>query len=281
MPDMGIPTLTLPSGEVISALGQGTRGLAGDPSRRDEEIEALRVGIDLGLTVIDTADTYRDGGTEELVAEAIAGRRDSVFLISKVAPSDDRNDTLAACEQSLNRLGTDRIDLYLLHWRDSGPLDETVQAFTSLMTQGLIRHWGVSNFDLPDLVELTSIAGGTAIETNQVPYNLGRRGIEADLLPLCREAGVPVMAYAPFGPDGMLDHPALSLVAARHGATAAQVGLAWLLRQDMLCTIPRASTPDHVRENRGAADLVLTDDDLLELDLAFPPPTGPEPLRIP
>jgi diketogulonate reductase-like aldo/keto reductase len=272
--------ITLPSSEEIPALGQGTWGMAEDPRRRDDEIAALRTGIDLGLTVIDTAELYADGGTEELVAEAIANRRDEVFLISKVAPTNaSREDTLAACEQSLRRLQTDRIDLYLLHWRGPGPLDETVAAFTELITQGQIRHWGVSNFDLPDLVELTSVAGGTAVETDQVLYNLGRRGIEADLLPRCLDAGLPVMAYAPFERGRMLDHPALAQVADRHGATPAQVGLAWVLRQDAVCTIPRASTPEHVRENRAAAELTLTDDDLLELDQAFPPPAGPRPLE--
>lgn len=281
MPDASIPTIRLPSMEEIPALGQGTWGMAEDPRRRDDEIAALRTGIDLGMTVIDTAEIYADGGTEELVAEAIANRRDEVFLVSKVAPTNaSRDETLTACAQSLRRLRTDRIDLYLLHWRGPDPLDETVEAFTTLITQGEIRHWGVSNFDLPDLVELTSVAGGTAVETDQVLYNLGRRGIEADLLPRCRDAGLPVMAYAPFERGQMLGHPALTQVAERHGATPAQVGLAWLLRQDMMCTIPRASTPEHVHENRAAAELTLTDDDLVELDLAFPPPPGPQPLEM-
>jgi diketogulonate reductase-like aldo/keto reductase len=271
----------LPSSEEIPVLGQGTWGMAEDPRRRDDEIAALRAGVDLGLTMIDTAEMYADGGAEELLGEAIDTRRDDVFLVSKVLPSNaSRAGTIAACERSLGRLRTDRLDLYLLHWRGGVPLEETVEAFTTLITQGKIRHWGVSNLDLPDLAELTSIPGGTAVETDQVLYNLTRRGIEWDLLPRCRDAGLPVMAYSPLEQGRMLDHPALVQVADRHGATPAQVALAWVLGQDGVCAIPKAGTPDRVKENRGAVEVVLTDDDLAELDRAFPPPTGPRPLEM-
>jgi diketogulonate reductase-like aldo/keto reductase len=276
-----VPLLKLPSSEEIPVLGQGTWGMAEDPRRRDDEIAALRTGVDLGQTIVDTAEIYADGGAEELVGEALASRRDDVFLISKVQPGNaSRAGTLTACERSLQRLRTDRIDLYLLHWRGAVPLDETIEAFTTLVTQGKIRHWGVSNFDLPDLAELTSLPGGTAVETNQVLYNLTRRGIESDLLPRCREAGLPVMAYAPFERGRMLGDPTLTEIAGRHGATPAQVALAWLLRQDGICTIPKASTPDHVREDRGAIEVVLTEDDLAMLERGFPPPAGPRPLEM-
>jgi len=280
MADRGIPTIRLPSSDEIPRLGQGTWGMAEDPGQRDAEIAALRTGIDLGLTMIDTAELYADGGAEELVGEAVAGRRDDVFLISKVPPGTaDRTATISACERTINRLRTDRLDLYLLHWRDAAPLDETVEAFTMLITQGKIRHWGVSNFDVPDLAELTTLPGGTAMETDQVLYNLTRRGIEWDLLPRCRQANLPVMAYSPFEQGRMLGHPALARVAHRHGATPAQIGLAWVLHRDGVCAIPKAATPDHVRENRAAIDVVLTGSDLAELDQAFPPPTGPHPLE--
>jgi diketogulonate reductase-like aldo/keto reductase len=277
-----IPTVTLPSGEELPALGQGTRGMAEDPRRRDDEIAALRTGVDVGLTLVDTAETYADGGAEELVREALADRRDDIFLVSKVsAEHATANGTLAACERSLERLGTDRIDLYLLHQRHGAPLPETVEAFTTLMTQGLIRHWGVSNFDVPDVVELAAIPGGTAVETDQLPYNLTRRGIEWDLLPRCRAAGLPVMAYSPLERGRMLDHPTLARVARRHGATPGQVGLAWLLRQPGVCAVTRARTPDRIRENRAAVDLDLTEEDLADLDAAFPPPDGLRPLELP
>jgi diketogulonate reductase-like aldo/keto reductase len=273
-------TVRLPSDEEIPALGQGTRGMAEDRRRRDEEIAALRAGIDLGLTVVDTAEMYADGGTEELVGSAVADRRDEVFLVTKVTPGNaSRIGAVDACERSLRRLRTDRIDLYLLHWRGPVPLDETVEAFTTLITQGLIRHWGVSNVGLPDLADLTGIPGGTAVETDQVLYNLSHRGIEWDLLPRCREAGLPVMAYAPFDHGRTLRDRTLAAVARRHHATAAQVGLAWSLRQDGVCTIAKAATPEHVRQNRAATELVLSPEDLAELDRTFPPPGGPAPLE--
>ena len=276
-----IPMIKMPSGPEVMALGQGTWGMGEDPRQRAAEVNALRTGIDLGLTMIDTAEMYADGGTEELVGEAIAGRRDEVFLITKVLPANaTRTATVTSCEQSLRRLGTDRIDLYLLHWRGPAPLDETVEALSRLMGEGRIRHWGVSNFDVPDLVELTGIAGGTAVETDQVLYNLGRRGIEWDLLPRCRNAGLPVLAYAPFERGRLLGHPVLGQVAERHGATPAQVGMAWAVRQDGVGVIAKAGSPEHVRQNRAALELPLTREDLVDLDRAFPPPTGPRPLEM-
>ncbi|AVT28534.1 oxidoreductase [Plantactinospora sp. BC1] len=282
MADRSIPTVTLPSGEAIPAFGQSTRGMAEDPRRRDDEIAALRAGVDAGLTLIDTAEAYADGRAEELVREALGDRREEVFLVSKVsAEHAGLTGTADACARSLERLGTDRIDLYLLHQRGDAPLPETVEAFTSLITQGLIRHWGVRDFDVPDVVELAAIPGGTAVEIDQIPYDLVRRDVERDLLPRCRAAGLPVMAYPPPEREPMLGHPVLARVARRHGATPGQVALAWLLGQDGVCTVTEASSPKHVRENRAAMELILGEEDLAELDLAFPAPHAPEPLELP
>ena len=281
MSNSAVRTVPLPSGEVVPALGQGTWGMAEDPRRRAAEIAALRLGLDLGMTLIDAAEMYADGASEALVGEAIAGRRDEVFLVSKVMPQNaSRRGTIAACERSLRRLGTDRLDLYLLHWRGRTPLAETLEAFATLQRDGKIRHWGVSNLDPADMQELLRAPGGAAIATDQVLFNLTRRGIEYDLLPWCREHGIPIMAYSPIEQGRMLDHPALHTVAARHDATPAQVGLAWLLRQEGIIAIPKAGTTDHVRENRAALDLRLTAQDLVDLDRAFPPPTGPRPLEM-
>jgi diketogulonate reductase-like aldo/keto reductase len=276
-----VRTIKLPSGEAIPVLGQGTWGMAEDARRRESEVAALRLGLDLGMTLIDTAEMYADGAAEELVAEAIAGRRDDVFLVSKVLPDHaSRRGTIVACEDSLRRLGTDRLDLYLLHWRGRVPLEETLDAFTALVHAGKIRHWGVSNFDVSDMKELVGQPGGAAVATDQVLYNLTRRGIEYDLLPWCRQRRLPIMAYSPIEQGRMLGHPGLRGVAVRHGATAAQLALAWLLRQESLTAIPKAGTPAHVRENRAALDLRLTEEDLATLDRAFPPPTGPRPLEM-
>jgi diketogulonate reductase-like aldo/keto reductase len=234
-----VRTTKLPSGEAIPVLGQGTWYLGEGLRRREDEVAALRLGLDLGLTLIDTAEMYGDGVSEELVGEAIAGRRDEVFLVSKVLPSNaTQRGTIAACERSLRRLGTDRLDLYLLHWRGGTPLRETLDAFAALTDAGKIRHWGVSNFDVSDMEELVGLPGGSAVATDQVLYNLTRRGIEYDLLPWCRERGLPIMAYSPIEQGRMLGHAGLRSVAARHGATPAQVALAWLLRQDGLIVIP-------------------------------------------
>ena len=274
-------TTRLPSGEAVPILGQGTWFMGDKPRQRKEEIGSLQLGIDLGMTLIDTAEMYGDGAAEELVGEAIAGRREDVFLVSKVLPNNaTRRGTIAACERSLERLGTDWLDLYLLHWRAGTPLAETLSAFEELVRTGKIRHWGVSNFDLADMKELVRLRGGSSAATNQVLYNLTRRGIEHDLLPWCQEHGVPVMAYSPIEQGRVLGHRALQEVAKRRAATPAQVGLAWVLRQDRVIAIPKAGTAVHVRENRGALDVELTAEDIEALDRAFPPPTGPRALEM-
>ena len=262
-------------------LGLGTWYMAEDARRRDDELRALRVGLDLGMTLIDTAEMYADGDAEELVGNAIRGRRDDVFLVSKVLPSNaDAQATVRACEGSLRRLGTDRLDLYLLHWRGTTPLDETLDGFAKLFDQGKIRHWGVSNFNRDDMDELVGLAGGEVVATDQVLYNLSRRSIEWDLLPWCKDRRVPVMAYSPMEQGRLLGHPSLATVAQRHDATPAQVALAWVLRHDGVVTVPKAGTPGHVRENCGALELRLTEEDLGELDRAFPPPTALQPLEM-
>ncbi|MGV9255071.1 aldo/keto reductase [Streptomyces sp. NPDC003697] len=272
--------IALPSGEVIAALGQGTWYLGENPARREQEIAALRLGLDLGMTVVDTAEMYGDGAAEELVGEAIRGRREEVFLVSKVLPGHaDRRGTVAACEGSLRRLRTEQLDLYLLHWRGQWPLEETLAGFTYLMEAGKIRYWGVSNLDVADMVELTTLPGGDAVAVDQVLYNLSRRGIEWNLLPWCREAGVTVMAYSPIEQGRLLNDPALGAVARALGATPAQVALAWVLEQEV-AAIPRSGSPEHVRENRAAADLHLPTEALDALDEAFPPPSGPTPLEM-
>ena len=281
MPNTTVPTIQLPSGEAIPMLGQGTWGMGEGSRPHAQEIASLRTGIELGMTLIDTAEMYAGGAAEEIAGEAIAGSRDDVFLVGKVLPSNaSRSATIAACESSLRRLGTDRLDLYLLHWRGGTPLAETLEAFSALVDDGKIRYWGASNLDGSDLEELVGLPGGDAVATDQVLYNLTRRGIEHDLLPWCRERGVPVMAYSPIEQGRMLGHPSLADVASRHKATPAQVGLAWLLRQGGVTAIPKASTDEHVRENRAALELRLTGEDLAELDAAFPPPSGPRPLEI-
>jgi diketogulonate reductase-like aldo/keto reductase len=276
-----VPKLPLPSGELVPVLGQGTWFMGEQERRRREEVAALRLGLDLGMTLIDTAEMYASGGAEEVVGEAIAGRRNEVFLVSKVLPSNaSRRGTIEACERSLRRLGTDRIDLYLLHWRGRYPLAETLEAFDTLQRAGKIRHWGVSNFDTDDMEELVSLTGGAAVATNQLLYNLTRRGIEFGLVPWCRQRSIPLMAYSPIEQGRMLDHAALAKVGARHGATPAQVGLAWLLRQRDVMVIPKAVQPQHMRDNRAALDIQLTDEDLAELDRAFPAPTRKVPLEV-
>lgn len=274
-------TTRLPSGETVPILGQGTWFMGDKPRQRRDEIASLQLGIDLGMTLIDTAEMYGDGAAEELVGEAIAGRREGVFLVSKVLPNNaTQRGTIAACERSLERLGTDWLDLYLLHWRGGTPLAETLAAFEELVRTGKVRHWGVSNFDGGDMKELVRLRGGSSAATNQVLYNLTRRGIEYDLLPWCQEHGVPVMAYSPIEQGRLLGHRALQEVAKRHVATPAQVGLAWVLRQDRVIAIPKAGTVAHVRENRGALDIALTEEDIKALDRAFPPPTGQQGLEM-
>ncbi|MFD3484781.1 aldo/keto reductase [Streptomyces sp. NPDC058665] len=280
-PTPGVRSVPLPSGEHVPVLGQGTWGWAQDPARRASEKESLLLGLDLGLTLVDTAEMYGQGAAEELLGETLAGRRDEAFLVSKVLPYNaSRTETAGACERSLKRLRTDRIDLYLLHWRGSVPLEETIAAFEELRQAGKIHHWGVSNFDPADLRDLAEVTGGDAMATNQVLYNLTRRGIEYDLLPGCQGRGIPVMAYSPVEQGRLLSAPALETVAHRLRATPAQVALAWVLRRSDVIAIPRAGRPDHVRENHAALALDLTDDDLTELDEAFPPARGPVPLEM-
>lgn len=276
-----IRTIRLPGGDAVPVLGQGTWGMGEKPARRADEVAALRLGLDLGMSLIDTAEMYGDGGAEEIVAEAIAGRRDEVFIVSKVLPTHaSRLGVAAACADSLKRLGTDRIDLYLLHWRGGTPLAETVAAFETLKAAGKIRYWGVSNFDTADMVELAVAAKGSTSQTNQVLYNLTRRGIEYDLLPWCRERGIPVMAYSPVEQGALADDGRLAKLAERYGVSRSQIALAWVLQQDGVVAIPKASNLDHVRENRAAHDLQLIPADLQELDHAFPPPKGKRALEM-
>jgi diketogulonate reductase-like aldo/keto reductase len=279
MATAAVRTVRLPSGERIPALGQGTWGLA-ENGDRDEELRALRLGLDLGLTLIDTAEMYADGAAEELVADAIAGRRDDVFLVTKVVPANaSRRGTIEACERSLKRLRTDRIDLYLLHWRGQLPLERTVEAFSELGQRGEIRHWGVSNFDALDLAELLTVAG-SGVETDQVLYNLSHREAEAVVLPWCRDQAIPLMAYSPVDRGALVDDDVVVAIAEKHDATPAQVALAWVLRHDDVCAIPKAAIHEHVRENAGALELRLDGEDMKLLDDEFPPPREPAPLTI-
>jgi diketogulonate reductase-like aldo/keto reductase len=274
-------TITLPSGESIPALGQGTWGMAENARYREHEIATLRQGIELGMTLIDTAEMYANGAAETLVSEAITGHRDELFLVSKVLPNHaSRQGTINACENSLRRLKTDHIDLYLLHWRGRVPLKETLDAFHTLQQTGKIRYWGVSNLDISDMQELVNLPGGSAVATDQVLYNLTRRGIEYNLLPWCDQHHIPLMAYSPIEQGRMLNHTTLHDIANRHQATPAQVALAWLLGKENLCAIPKAGTPAHARENFASLNIQLTDADLTTLDHSFPPPTRPHPLEM-
>jgi diketogulonate reductase-like aldo/keto reductase len=276
-------TVLLRSGEQVSAIGQGTWYMGDRKSDAAREIAALRLGIDLGMTLIDTAEMYADGGAERIVAQAVSGRRDQVFIVSKVYPHNaSRSGVPAACERSLKRLNTDRIDLYLLHWRGGHPLAETVAAFEALKQQGKIREWGVSNLDVTDMEEAARAPGGDHCAANQVLYHPNSRGIEYDLLPWCQRHGVAVMAYSPLGHDTsrLLRSPALIGVAKRYDVTPAQVALAWGLRFPHVISIPKASDPDHVRENAAAADIVLNEQDLAEIDAAHPPPGRKQPLDL-
>ena len=263
-------TATLPGGEKVSALEQGTWMMGERPERRADEIAALRAGVELGMTLIDTAEMYGDGAAEILIGEALGDARDRLFLVSKAYPQNASRTRLAgACEASLTRLGTDRLDLYLLHWRGSVPLAETVEAMEVLKSAGKIRHWGVSNLDTDDMNELVA-SGGSACATNQILYNLTRRGPEHDLLPWLEGRGMPAMAYSPVEQGRLLADRALAQVAETIGATPAQVALAWAMRQDNMIVIPKAGSVAHMRENRAAADLILSDADLAALDAAFP-----------
>ena len=281
MPDtVPIATVTLPGGEAVPALGMGTWRMGEEAGRRSQEIAALRHGIELGMRLLDTAEMYGEGRTETLVGEALSGRRDQVFLVSKAYPHHAGGDTLpAACERSLRRLRTDRLDLYLLHWPGSIPLEETVEAMEGLRRAGKIRHWGVSNFDTDDMDDLIA-AGGESCATDQVLYNLGRRGPEHDLLPWLAGRSMPAMAYSPVEQGRLASAKPLVPLARRHDATAAQVALAWLLSRPGIIAIPKAGTRAHVEENQAAAGLRLAPDELAELDLAFPPPRRKVPLEM-
>jgi diketogulonate reductase-like aldo/keto reductase len=270
-----IPHITLPDGEKVPAYGQGTWHMGESRGRLADEAAAVRLGIELGITLIDTAEMYGNGVAEEIVAQAMGGNRDRLFIVSKVLPYNaSQKGTIEACERSLKRLKTDRIDLYLLHWRGSHPFAETLAGFERLQRDGKIRHHGVSNFDRGEMEEWARLDAGKSVASNQILYNLTRRGPEWEVIPWCRERNVSIMAYSPIEQGRMLGHKALGEVGARHGATPAQVALAWLLRQDGMIVIPKASRQEHVRENLGALDLKLTDQDLADLDRAFPPPKG-------
>ncbi len=270
------------AGERVPVIGQGTWQLGERRDRRAKELAALQQGIDLGLTLIDTAEMYGEGASEELVAEAIVGRRDQIFLVTKVLPSNasQRKHIVAACEASLRRLRTDRIDLYLLHWRSGENLPVVVETFNELAAAGKIRHWGVSNFDVSDMNELRSLPGGDRVACNQVLYNVTRRGIEFDLLPQSRDRALNIMAYTPIEPGRIQRSAALSAVAARHSVTAVQVALAWVIRRDGVIAIPRTSSASHVKENAAAIGIELTAQDLADIDAAHPPPEKAAPLEM-
>ncbi len=274
-------TLQLPSGQTVPILGMGTWQMGEQAQNRQSEIAALRHGLDLGLFLIDTAEMYGEGGAEEVVGQAIANQRSEVFLVSKVYPHNaSRRGTIAACERSLKRLNTDYLDLYLLHWPGSIPLAETLAAFQTLHQAGKIRSYGVSNFDVQDMAKASLLNGGSAIATNQVLYNLMRRGIELNLLPWCRQQNMPIMAYSPIEQGRLLPHPTLQVIAHDRGVTVAQVAIAWLLHQDNVIVIPKSSRIDHMEENRAALDLKLSATELATLNQTFPTPNQPVPLEM-
>ncbi len=271
----------LPGGEAVPALGLGTWRMGENESSLQHEADVLRRGLDVGLSLIDTAEMYGEGGAELVVAEAIRGRRDGAFIVSKVYPHNASYDgAIAACERSLERLGTDSIDLYLLHWRGQFPLDETVSAFESLVAQGKIRHWGVSNLDSSDMDELFGVRNGKKCAANQVLYNLSDRGIEWDLAPKLQAAGIPVMAYCPLGEGKLLRDAVLATLADRHKVTPAAIALAWLLSRPGTIAIPKTSRVERVDEIRAALDVELDKDDLDLLNDEFPGPDGPSALSI-
>jgi diketogulonate reductase-like aldo/keto reductase len=274
-------TVTLKTGETIPQLGIGTWHMGERRGDRGTESNAIVAALDLGIRLIDTAEMYGEGGAEEVIAEATKGRRDGLFIVSKVYPHNaSRTGVVAACERSLKRLKTDRIDLYLLHWRGSHPLAETVAGFEKLKAEGKIRHWGVSNFDVDDMEELRDVPNGERCVSNQVLYHLGSRGIDHDLVADCEAHGEMIMAYSPLGQGAILRNPALASVAKKHGVTPAAIAIAWTMRHPHVVSIPKASNLAHVRENWAAADLVLDADDLAALDKAFPPPRGKRPLGM-
>lgn len=275
-----IRQVRLPDGEPVPALGQGTWRMGERADRRAEETASIQEGVDLGLSLIDTAEMYGDGATEAFLGEALAGIRDKTFLVSKAYPQNASRGRLArACDASLKRLKTDRLDLYLLHWRGSVPLEETVEAMQALVSAGKIRHWGVSNFDVDDVDDLIA-AGGAACATNQVLYNLSRRGVEFDLLPRMSERRMPPMAYSPIEQGRLVTSSALIEIGRRHGLAPLQVALAWVMRRSDVITIPKAGRRDHVRQNRAAVDVALTTDELATLDAAFPAPRNKSAIEM-
>jgi aldehyde reductase len=274
-------TVALPSGERVPAFGQGTWNMGDSGTGRAEEIATLRLGLDLGATLIDTAEMYGDGRSEELIGEAVAGRRDEAFLVSKVYPHNaSRKGIPAACERSLKRLKTDRIDLYLLHWRGSVPLAETMEAFAVLQKAGKIRHYGVSNLDLSDMQELWEAPGGRAVAVNQLLYNPARRGIEWDLLPWLHGQNIPTMAYSPIEQGRLLQEPRFADFARRNGMTASQAALAWLLSKQGIIAIPKTGRRERLKENLGALERTLDAAQLAEIDRLFPPPGRAQPLEM-
>lgn len=271
----------LPDGTLIPVLGQGTWEIGDSLRTGDAEQAALSRGLDLGLSLIDTAELYGNGASERLVGEVIQGRRDEVFLVSKVRPENaGEMSMMLACERSLERLGVDRLDLYLLHWESRHPMDEIIAGFEELVDEGMIARWGVSNLDIRAMTIMEGIDGAEHCQTNQVLYHLGSRGVEFDLLPWMQERTMPLMAYSPLGRGGLLEHPALIAVADRHGATPAQIALAALMLREGVVLIPKASTVAHVEDNAAALDIQLDGEDLEALDQAFPPPTSEQPLDI-
>jgi diketogulonate reductase-like aldo/keto reductase len=276
-----IPKITFPNGVKVPALGQGTWNMGEHASEAAREIDSLKAGIDLGMTLIDTAEMYAEGGAERIVGQAIKGRRNDVFLVSKVYPwNASRRGTIDACERSLERMGVDNIDLYLLHWRGDHPLAETVEAFETLKASGKIGAWGVSNFDTSDMEELASVPGGENAATNQILYNLARRGPEFDLLPWCRARNIPVMAYSPIEQGALARNHDLIRIAKAHQATPAQPALAFLIRRGDVIAIPKTSSRHRAEENRDAVSLRITDEDWAALDAAFPPPNRKKPLEM-
>ncbi|MBL5883975.1 aldo/keto reductase [Lelliottia aquatilis] len=275
---MNEKTVTFADRITLPAIGQGTWYMGENAGQRQSEVAALRAGIDLGLTLIDTAEMYADGKAEEVVGEAIKGRRENVFLVSKVYPwNAGGKKGIAACEASLRRLGTDHIDLYLLHWRGNYGLDETVELMQALQQQGKIGRWGVSNLDYDDMQELWGVEGGPACATNQVLYHLASRGIEYDLLPWCQQQLMPVMAYCPLAQagrlrSGLMNHPAVNDIARQNNASAAQVLLAWVIHHQGVMAIPKASSIEHVKENASALEITFSAEELARLDAAFPAP---------
>jgi diketogulonate reductase-like aldo/keto reductase len=276
-----LATVALPDGERIPKLGLGTWEMGERPARRADEIAALREGIALGMTLVDTAEMYGDGATETLVGEALRGLRDDLFLVSKVYPHNaSRRAMQRSCDASLKRLGTDRLDLYLLHWRGGVPLEETVEEFEALRRAGKIRHWGVSNFDTDDMEELFATPGGDRCAANQILYNVARRGPEFDLLPWSAAHRMPVMAYSPIDHARLPKRSVLDDIAAAYGVSAYRVALAWVLRQPGVFAIPKAARIEHVRDNRAALDLALTEADYAAIDAAFKPPRGKRSLEM-